>query len=182
MHEQIADLIAQLHAATAEGRVIVGSHPPEVLASRPAEGRWSAVECISHLVVTSEGYVPLMSGALKANVPVGGTLRYKMDAPGWLIARSLEPPVRLRARTVHEFLPRPFGSATEALARFEELQEGTERVLESAEGYDLNRIMLVSPFNRRVRYNLYSCFQIVLAHQRRHLWQARRAIQRQQRV
>jgi len=176
MNEQIGKLIAELRAISEDARGLVASFPQEVLAVRPAEGRWSAQECLAHLVVTSEAYVPLMAGALKASTPSEGVRRYRMDAPGWLIAHSLEPPVRLRTRTVDEFLPRPFGSAAEALTRFLELQEGTEGVLRSAEQYDLNAIRLVSPFNRRIRYNLFSCFQIILAHQRRHLWQARQAV------
>src|SRR6266550_1044877 len=36
------------------------------------------------------------------------------------------------------------------------------------------RVRLTSPFNARVRYNLYSCFTILPRHQHRHLWQAER--------
>ena len=32
------------------------------------------------------------------------------------------------------------------------------------------------PFDSRVKYNVYSAFLIVAAHQRRHLWQAEQAI------
>jgi hypothetical protein len=178
MDVQIDDLVVELHAASAGARELVEKFPENLLATRPGEGRWSALECLSHLVVTSEAYVPLMSGALKANTPVDGERQFRMDAAGWLIARSLEPPARMRSRTVVEFQPRPFGSAPALLARFLELQEGTEGVLHAAAHYDLNVIKVVSPFNRRIRYNVFSCFRILLAHQRRHLWQARRAVQR----
>jgi hypothetical protein len=178
MDVQIDDLVVELQAASAGARELVEVFPETLLSARPGEGRWSALECLAHLVVTSEAYVPLVSGALKANTPVGGERRFRMDAAGWLIARSLEPPARIRTRTVEEFQPRPFGSASALLARFLELQEGTEGVLRAAARYDLNVIKVISPFNRRIRYNLFSCFRILLAHQRRHLWQARRAVQR----
>lgn len=35
-----------------------------------------------------------------------------------------------------------------------------------------------SPVSRHVRYNVHSAFLILAAHQRRHLWQARRAAER----
>jgi hypothetical protein len=35
---------------------------------------------------------------------------------------------------------------------------------------------IISPFDRRVRYNVFSAFRIVVAHQRRHLWQAEQAV------
>ncbi len=178
MDVQIDDLVRELRAASAGARELVEAFPENLLATRPGEGRWSALECLAHLVVTSEAYVPLMSGALKANTPAGGERWFRMDAAGWLIARSLEPPARMRSRTVEEFQPRPFDSASALLARFLELQEGTEKVVRAGARYDLNVIKVVSPFNRRIRYNLFSCFRILLAHQRRHLWQARRAVPR----
>ena len=175
MQTQIERLVGELRTASDEARALVEGSSESVLTARPGPGRWSAAECLAHLVVTSEAYVPLMAGALKAHAPSPGKARFRMDTAGWLIKRSLEPPVRIRTRTVEEFLPRAFGSPREILTRFLELQEGPERVLQSAEGFDLNAILVVSPFNRRIRYNLYSCFRIILAHQRRHLWQARRA-------
>jgi len=35
-------------------------------------------------------------------------------------------------------------------------------------------VRVTSPFNARVRYNLYACFTILPRHQHRHLWQAER--------
>jgi hypothetical protein len=41
-----------------------------------------------------------------------------------------------------------------------------------AEGLPLHRVKIVSPFNARVRYNLFSALSILPRHQHRHLWQA----------
>jgi len=38
----------------------------------------------------------------------------------------------------------------------------------------LSQVRVTSPFNARVRYNLYACFTILPRHQHRHLWQAER--------
>ena len=46
----------------------------------------------------------------------------------------------------------------------------------AARGIDLGRLRIISPFDKRVRHNLYSAFRIVAAHQRRHLWQAEQAV------
>ena len=43
------------------------------------------------------------------------------------------------------------------------------------QGQDVNGI--VSPFDGRLRYNLYSCLTILPAHQHRHLWQAERVLE-----
>ena len=39
-----------------------------------------------------------------------------------------------------------------------------------ARGLVIDRVEMTSPFDRRVRYNLYSGLRAVAAHQRRHLW------------
>jgi hypothetical protein len=42
-----------------------------------------------------------------------------------------------------------------------------------AEGLDLARIRTISPVNRLIRLPLGAYLQFILAHDRRHLWQAR---------
>jgi hypothetical protein len=42
------------------------------------------------------------------------------------------------------------------------------------DGRALDKVFITSPFNQRLRYNIYSLFNVVAAHQRRHLWQAQR--------
>ena len=37
---------------------------------------------------------------------------------------------------------------------------------------DLGKLRIVSPFDPRIKYNLYSCLRLILAHQRLHLRQA----------
>ena len=44
--------------------------------------------------------------------------------------------------------------------------------------YDVSdKVKLVSPFNARLKYNALAAFRILAAHQRRHLWQAERALE-----
>src|SRR2546426_348488 len=82
-----------------------------------------------------------------------------------------------RARTlVHvvneaDFHARPNPSRW-AMADFARLQGELAQRLERSSGHDLNRARVVSPFNARLSYNLYSCFRVLLAHERRHLRQA----------
>jgi hypothetical protein len=54
-------------------------------------------------------------------------------------------------------------------------QEVLMESLHAADGVALDRATIISPFNRRLRYNLLSMFAILAAHERRHLWQAERA-------
>ena len=40
----------------------------------------------------------------------------------------------------------------------------------------LEKATITSPFSKRMRYNAYSCFQVLAARERRHLWQAEQAL------
>jgi hypothetical protein len=74
-------------------------------------------------------------------------------------------------KTTAAFVPRSTGSKQQVLAEFETLQDKLAAALADADGLDLGRLRVVSPFNARIRYNLYAAFRIIPAHQRRHLWQ-----------
>lgn len=58
------------------------------------------------------------------------------------------------------------------LGAFDTLQEQLRARIVDADGLDLGRLRVVSPFNTRLTYNLYACLRIIPAHQRLHLRQA----------
>jgi hypothetical protein len=48
--------------------------------------------------------------------------------------------------------------------------------VERANGLALDQVKVASPFKESVKYNMYSLFWILAAHQRRHIWQAEQAL------
>jgi hypothetical protein len=120
--------------------------------------------------------VPLLDEALRSLKTRGlladGTLR--RDFVGYVLSWFLEPPVRLRLTTTPTFKPAQIDPLHDVLERFDYLQGELLVRLERGAGLALDRQRLVSPFNTRVRYNLYSAFCVLTAHQRRHLSQAER--------
>ena len=62
------------------------------------------------------------------------------------------------------------------MAEFRGLQGKIAELIHEAHDLDLRRVKIVSPFDKRVKYNVYSAFRILIAHQRRHLWQAEQAV------
>jgi hypothetical protein len=100
-----------------------------------------------------------------------------MDFLGSILRWFLEPPIRQRVKTSAPFVPKSTRAKAEAFGEFAALQTKLHDLLREARGLDLKKIKVVSPFDKRVRYNLYSAFRIIVAHQRRHLWQAARAVE-----
>ncbi len=176
-HPQLDAILQQIGDATGHARRFLGT-PADAFERRPAPESWSAAECVRHLSLTTTAYLPMIDAALAlADVrDVGPTHRYRRDLFGALLTWLLEPPFRSKTKTAAQFVPLTAGDPASVVGEFELLQREFALRVERCAGRDLARKRLVSPFNASVKYNLYSALTIMMAHERRHLWQADRAL------
>lgn len=139
---------------------------------RSDPNRWSIGEQILHLNLASRVYLPLLRAGLAEAREKGlrAQGRYRRDFMGWFLCKMVEPPVRMKVKTTPQFVPKDLQSREEALRDFDVLQDELRDFLAEAEGWDLNRVKFVSPFDPRIKYNLYSALRATTAHQRHHLW------------
>lgn len=174
MHPGLERIATELLEALDRLHGLAERVPAAAWAVRADPARWSVAECVAHLNLTSEAMLPGMARAADAARALGDTApaRLRHSPLGWLLWRSLGPPVRFRTTTPAAFVPQGVAPGEELVAEFERLQEMLMTQLRAVDGLPIHRVRLVSPFNARVRYNLYSCFAIVARHQHRHLWQA----------
>jgi hypothetical protein len=175
---QITALVADFNGLQQRVVEMFRQYPPERLSARPAPARWSATECISHLNLTTKLYVPLLHSEIRRarEQRLEGDGPYSMDWVGRFLRWFLEPPYRLRSRTVPGALPVGARSPAVVLEEFKALNAQLVSLLTEARGLALDSITVASPFNGRMKYNLYSVFHVIAAHERRHLWQAEQAL------
>lgn len=169
---------AELEECSVRAGRLAGPLSPDKLSTRPQPGSWSVAECLDHLSLTTEAYLPRLDEALAdvRNQGLTGSGPFRMEWTARLLRFMLEPPARLRTRTSAPFVPS--GTTPEqALPRFLALQKTLLTKLHDAAGLALDRVKIRSPFAERVRYNLYSAFVLIAVHERRHLWQAEKAIE-----
>lgn len=178
LHPQLSAIATEFRTALERLRALGKAVPADGWADRPAPGRWSVAECIAHLNLTSHAFLPLLEEGLARARRLGGPPpgRYRRDLAGWLLWRTLPPPVRIRFRTTAPFLPEAARPADQLIAEFETLQAAQVELLQAADGIPLAKVRIASPFSARVRYNLFSCFSVLPPHQHRHLWQAEQAV------
>lgn len=176
-HPQLAAIVQQIDDATGHARRFLG-RPAEAFQRRPAPESWSAAECLRHLSLTTTAYLPMIDAALALADAreVGPTHHYRRDIFGALLTWLLEPPFRSKSKTTAPFVPLSAGDPASVVSEFEALQREFALRVERCAGRDLERKRLASPFNARVKYNLYAALTIMMAHERRHLWQADRAL------
>ncbi|MGE3507561.1 MAG: DinB family protein [Vicinamibacterales bacterium] len=170
----LADLRAQFAQITSRVSTLFGTMDAARFTTRPTPQSWSAAECLAHLNLSVDPYFAAWADAL-ARAPRAETDRYTLDLWGRLLVWTLEPPPRFRVPTSANFQPVRIEHPDTVVPAFVSRQEAILRTIDAARGVAIDKIKIVSPFERRVRYSIWSSFCVTAAHERRHLWQAERA-------
>ena len=180
MSRQLATIVAQFEDLQAQLHRIVEATPADRFSVRADPARWSVAECVAHLNLTSRAMLPLIRTALdegrRMNAP--RATHYHRDFTGWLLSLMAGPMLRIgrfrlgRVKTAAAFVPTGAMNREEIVGEFDRLQTEQIGVTRAADGLPLSDLRIVSPFDARVRYNVYSALVILPRHQRRHLEQA----------
>jgi hypothetical protein len=150
----------------------------------PSPDVWSIGQCIEHLNVTARAYLPALDEGIASAIRAGvyGTGPFTYNVLGRLMVRSMEPPPLFRFKAPAIFAPPPTAQAqrtrAEIMAGFRGYQVQYIDRLRQANGVDLAKAKVVSPANRLLHLSLGSGFALQIAHERRHLWQARQLLAR----
>lgn len=174
MHTQLEAIVSEFERARERLRWLARQAPLEYWTERPDPTRWSIAECVAHLNLTSAAYLPLIHNGIAHARGLQGRAprRYRRDAIGWLLWKTAGPPVRLRVKTTPPFVPTAADPPGQLMAEFERLQAEQVACVRDADGLPVDRVKITSPFDSRLKYNLYASLTILPRHQHRHLWQA----------
>jgi hypothetical protein len=178
MHPQIEALIAESASARDRLHRLADGTPEPALTTPPRGGGWSAAECVAHLNLTGEAYIPLVETALAEARELGEPAphRYRRDLLGWLLWRMSRPGNRTRVKTSPAFVPGADHPLPSLMDAFDRLMDRQVELMRQADGLPLQKVKVRSPFDPRLRYSLYSVLTILPIHQHRHLLQAERAV------
>jgi len=161
--------------AVDEARNLMTYTSEDALRKRPAPASWSALECVVHLNLATEAMLPGIRQAIEqAPARSNDKHRYRLDFAGRLLAWSLEPPVLLKLKAPKLAQPVESADPEPALREFERLHDELLGLVHASAGKAIDQQKMKSPF-ANMHYNAYSAFCIIAAHDRRHLWQARKA-------
>jgi hypothetical protein len=174
VHPELQAVVDEFESAVVRLRALRDKAPASRWGDRPRPDRWSIGECVAHLNLTSSAFLPLVRAGLDEARRSGHAARrrYRRDLLGWLLWRSMGPPVKRKFKTTAPFVPRSDRTSADLVAEFERLQAEQLALAGEADGLPIDRVKIASPFNPRLRYNLFSALSILPRHQHRHLWQA----------
>jgi len=146
---------------------------------KPNPNTWSIAECLEHMNATARLYLPSLdegiADAIRQGAYAEGPFAYNWL--GRLFTRLMEPPSRLRVSAPKETHPGPERPKRETVAGFRAYQVQYIDRLRQANGIDLARARARAPVLTWIPIPLGSAFAVMAAHERRHLWQARRVTQ-----
>ncbi len=170
-------LIDELDAMDQRATAVARGLSPEQLNWRVADDTWSVGQCLQHLYVANEVYLPPITKALE------GQPRSPVQdiTPGWagrwFIRNYIEPsPEGRRARAPRKIAPGEHIDAS-ILDLFLRSNEAARDLVRRAGAHDVNRIRFRNPFIPLLQFTVGTGLEIVSKHERRHLLQAERVRQ-----
>jgi len=170
-------LAAELDANDQAARRLVAELTEEQLNWQPAPGTWSVGQCLEHLCMTNEAYLPPLSVAVSGKPDSS----VEQITPGWFgrwfIRSFIEPSaVSKRASAPAQIRPTARVGAS-VLERFLAGNASCRELVVRAHHKNVNRIRFWNPFIPGIRFTVGTGLQIIVGHERRHLLQAERVRQ-----
>lgn len=172
-------LISELETADFRAEQLVRPLTREQLNWPPAPGAWSIGQCLEHLLLVNEIYLPAIS------ISLDGRQQSQVSevTPGWFsrwFIRNYIAPFSegggTRSRAPRKIRPAKDvdSSVLDAFLRSNKLARD---LISRASAYDVNRIRFRNPFIPLLRFTVGTGLEIVSKHQGRHLFQAERVRQ-----
>jgi hypothetical protein len=171
---------AQFDRLAIEADTLVAPLSDSQFTWQPTRESWSVAQCIDHLNSTAREYLPMLdegiADAIRRGLYSPGPYTYNWI--GRLMTWIVDPNTRIRAKTPKAFEPPVGRPRHDIMAAFRAYQVQYIDRLRQANGLDLARARVTSPAARWIRMPLGSGFATMIAHERRHLQQARRVVEK----
>jgi hypothetical protein len=149
--------------------------PESVLLEPAKDGGWSIAQCLDHLNGYGDYYLPQIKKGLEttARYPLKST--FKSSWLGSYFTRMMEPETgKRKMKAFKNHIPPPHLDAYAVVATFIQQQETLLQYLKQARGTDLNKISIPLSIAKFVKMNIGDVFQFLIAHNERHIRQAKR--------
>lgn len=167
-------LIRELDAADQRVQTLASQLTDEQLNWQALPDTWSIGQCLEHLCLANETYLPAIAPALDSK-PSGSVEEIKSGMLSrWFIRNYIEPsPQTRRAPAPKKIVP---GARVKpsVLDRFLSSNQAARELIRRASAYDVNRIRFKNPYVPGIRFTVGTGLQIICSHERRHLMQAER--------
>jgi uncharacterized damage-inducible protein DinB len=176
------ELIDQLQADVRQ-LILSAEHLKQVdiikLGLAPAEGKWSVAQCLEHLNAYNRYYLPAIE---KATTPVPRELNAWFIPGYWgeKFTKMMRPSnvyeVKNKMKSPKGYTPERTLNVEAVFKEFFEHQQRLLRLLDVSRKRNLSTIRIPISISRFIRLKLGDTFRFLIAHEQRHMIQARNAV------
>ena len=172
----LGELAAELDEIAAEARRDFGHLSAAHLNWRPSPEQWSVGQCLEHLIKSNRRFFPLLEGLARGErrqtvwerwSPLSGFF-------GRMIERSLADDGGRKYKAPVKLQPSSSEVDADIVEQFALQQRELAELVAAPALAGLARTVVTSPIAGFITYSLRDACRIVVAHERRHLRQARR--------
>ncbi|MBK6263480.1 DinB family protein [Marivirga sp. S37H4] len=173
----LKDVIKDLKAIQLVTKEEFLSLSEEELIWKPQPDKWSVAECLKHILIANEIYLKDIENKLKKAEVRTIEHPVKFSLTGKIFLFFVDPKYKWKVPSPKIFKPVQKNKVEEGKATIMEFLDLQGRIIEAAEkayGYDHTNIYTFSPISKFLRFNIGEQFYIMMRHTKRHLNQARR--------
>lgn len=151
----------------------------EKLNWRLEKNSWSILECLEHLNLYGDFYIPEIRMRIE-NSKTHSNINFKSGILGYYFANSMLPKEKLN--TMKTFPDKnPLGSTLDktVISRFISQQEQILNLLNKSREVDLNKIKTAISISNLIKLKLGDTFKVLIYHNDRHIVQAQKTLAKQ---
>jgi uncharacterized damage-inducible protein DinB len=156
-----------------------GSLTNEQLNWKPHSNMWSIAQNLEHVIIINESYYPvftsLKTGTYKT--PFIAKFSFLVRFLGNTILKSVQPDRQKKMKTFPIWEPSTSTDIVEILQRFNNHQNELIQKIDEVKEFIEQGCVISSPANRNIVYTLETALDIIVAHEQRHIEQAKEVLQ-----
>jgi hypothetical protein len=170
------DVATELRDVAGAVQSMFGGLGGHALNWRPDATRWSVAQCLEHLLTANRLMVQAAQDALSGAAPrtIWQRLPVLPGVWGAMLIRSQAPSATRKFTAPAVATPTGSAISTDILTRFVQQQRDAAETVAALDAHRASMVIMTSPFIRVVTYSVLDGWRIVVAHDHRHIEQARR--------
>jgi hypothetical protein len=164
-------LLSELEIADGRAERLARGLTPEQFNWNPRPGAWSIGQCLEHLRIGNEIYLPAISNSVEGKQPSPVQEVVLSRFSRWFIHNYIGPAVGTQANAPSKARPAEVVE-TSVLEGFLRTNRTARELIRRASAYDVNQIRFRNPFVPLLRFTVGTGLEIIAKHEDRHLLQA----------
>ena len=150
--------------------------PLQTLNWKPAQDRWSVLECIEHLNLYGDYYLPEIESCIRTSRTMPDD-EFESGLFGNYFANLMLPKENMKKiKTFKDKNPNGSSLTKSTLTRFLEQQERMLKLLDKSRKVSLNRTKTSVSISRFIKLKLGDTLRVVIYHNQRHIVQAQNVL------